>query len=140
MYPEEITLWEKFIKGLPADMLIALIRDGGLSPKVNTLEDFVSEVKAYENSVKTAAHYLERSACQKGGRVPSLAPMTFQKQRIRKESPLKPAVQVQPYLDFDKKRVVVNGVAIPATAVEIGDNDGCLRWSRTVEKKGHAAN
>ncbi|KAG6806637.1 hypothetical protein H0H92_010577 [Tricholoma furcatifolium] len=30
MYPEEITLREKFIEGLPADMLIALIRDGGL--------------------------------------------------------------------------------------------------------------
>ncbi|KAG6822506.1 hypothetical protein H0H92_013597 [Tricholoma furcatifolium] len=43
-------------------------------------------------------------------------------------------------LDFDKKRVVMNGVAIPATAVEIGDNDGRLRRSRTVEKKGHAAN
>ncbi|KAG6823015.1 hypothetical protein H0H92_011715, partial [Tricholoma furcatifolium] len=50
MYPEEITLREKFIEGLPADMLIALIRDGGLSPEVNTLEDFVSEAKAYENS------------------------------------------------------------------------------------------
>ncbi|KAG6805979.1 hypothetical protein H0H92_013171, partial [Tricholoma furcatifolium] len=49
MYPEEITLREKFIEGLPADMLIALIRDGGLSPEVNTLEDFVSEAKAYEN-------------------------------------------------------------------------------------------
>ncbi|KAG6808239.1 hypothetical protein H0H92_004939 [Tricholoma furcatifolium] len=58
--------------------------DRGLSPEVNTLEDFVSEVKAYENSVKTAAHYLEQSAHQKGGRVPSLAPTTFQKQGIRK--------------------------------------------------------
>ncbi|KAG6805695.1 hypothetical protein H0H92_014350, partial [Tricholoma furcatifolium] len=38
-------------------------------------------------------------------------------------------------LDFDKKRVVVNGVAIPATAVEIGDNDGRLRRTKrpTVE-------
>ncbi|KAG6824455.1 hypothetical protein H0H92_006846, partial [Tricholoma furcatifolium] len=43
-------------------------------------------------------------------------------------------------LDFDKKCVVVNGVTIPAMAVEIGDNDSRLRWSRTVKKKGHAAN
>ncbi|KAG6808340.1 hypothetical protein H0H92_004436 [Tricholoma furcatifolium] len=67
--------------------------DGGLSPEVNTLEDLVSELKAYENSVKTAAHYLEQSARQKGRRVPSLAPTTFQKQGIRKESPLKLTVQ-----------------------------------------------
>ncbi|KAG6914112.1 hypothetical protein DXG01_002367 [Tephrocybe rancida] len=60
-YPDEYTIREKFLDGIPSDMLIALIRDGGLSPEVNTVEDFVSEAKAYETSLKTATHYLECS-------------------------------------------------------------------------------
>ncbi|KAG6914456.1 hypothetical protein DXG01_017172 [Tephrocybe rancida] len=61
VYPDEYTICEKFLDGIPSDMLIALICNGGLSPEVNTVEDFVSEAKAYETSLKTATHYLERS-------------------------------------------------------------------------------
>ncbi|KAG6915404.1 hypothetical protein DXG01_011637 [Tephrocybe rancida] len=56
VYPDEYTIREKFLDGNPSNMLIALICDGGLSPEVNTVEDFVSEVKAYETSLKTATH------------------------------------------------------------------------------------
>ncbi|KAG5352699.1 hypothetical protein C0989_000948 [Termitomyces sp. Mn162] len=42
-------------------MLVALIHNGRLAPKVNTFEEFVLEAKAYKNSIKTAVHYLECS-------------------------------------------------------------------------------
>ncbi|KAG6820217.1 hypothetical protein H0H92_001941, partial [Tricholoma furcatifolium] len=51
-------------------MLVSLICDGGLAPEVNTIEEFVSEAKAYENSLKTASHYLER-AKSRGLKVPA---------------------------------------------------------------------
>ncbi|KAG6913592.1 hypothetical protein DXG01_005702 [Tephrocybe rancida] len=65
VYPDEYTIHEKFLGGILSNMLIALIHDGGLSPEVNTIEDFVSEVKAYETSLKMATHYLEHSTCAK---------------------------------------------------------------------------
>ncbi|KAG5333656.1 hypothetical protein C0989_005147 [Termitomyces sp. Mn162] len=42
-------------------MLVALICNGRLAPKVNTIEEFALEAKAYKNSIKTAVHYLEHS-------------------------------------------------------------------------------
>ncbi|KAG6904843.1 hypothetical protein DXG01_006758 [Tephrocybe rancida] len=59
VYPDEYTIHKKFLDGIPSNMLIALIHNGGLSPEVNTVEDFVSEAKAYETSLKMATHYLE---------------------------------------------------------------------------------
>ncbi|KAG6906225.1 hypothetical protein DXG01_015078 [Tephrocybe rancida] len=61
VYPDKYTIRKKFLDSILSDMLITLIRDGGLSPEVNTIEDFVSEAKAYETSLKTATHYLECS-------------------------------------------------------------------------------
>ncbi|KAG6823176.1 hypothetical protein H0H92_011151 [Tricholoma furcatifolium] len=70
VYPDEMTIREKFLEGIPEDMLVSLICDGGLAPEVNTIEEFVSEAKAYENSLKTASHYLER-AKSRGLKVPA---------------------------------------------------------------------
>ncbi|KAG6905952.1 hypothetical protein DXG01_016696 [Tephrocybe rancida] len=61
VYPDKYTIRKKFLDGILSDMLFALICNGGLSPEVNTVEGFVSEVKAYETSLKMATHYLERS-------------------------------------------------------------------------------
>ena len=40
---------------------MALIIDGGLALEVNTVKEFVAEAWAYENSVKTAVHYIGHS-------------------------------------------------------------------------------
>ncbi|KAG5351816.1 hypothetical protein C0989_004808 [Termitomyces sp. Mn162] len=61
VFSDELTICEQFLEGIPSDMLVALICNGGLAPEVNTGKEFVSEAKAYKNSIKTAAHYLEHS-------------------------------------------------------------------------------
>ena len=61
VYLDEITIQEQFLKGIPHEMLMALIMDGGLSPEVNTVQEFVAKAQAYKSSVKTAAHYVGRS-------------------------------------------------------------------------------
>ena len=42
-------------------MLMTLIIDEGLSPEMNTIQKFVAEAQAYENSVKTAVYYVGHS-------------------------------------------------------------------------------
>jgi len=37
-------------------------------------------------------------------------------------------------LDFLNNQVIVNGVATPATPIELLDTDGCLHWYRTTDK------
>ncbi|KAG5352827.1 hypothetical protein C0989_000278 [Termitomyces sp. Mn162] len=61
IFPDKFTICELFLKEIPSDMLVVLICNGRLAPKVNTVKEFVSEAKVYENSIKTAMHYLEHS-------------------------------------------------------------------------------
>ncbi|KAG6901012.1 hypothetical protein C0995_002434 [Termitomyces sp. Mi166 len=61
VYLDEFTIQEHFLEEIPSDMLVVLIHDGGLALEVNTVEEFVAEAKAYKNSIKMAAHYLEHS-------------------------------------------------------------------------------
>ncbi|KAG5350729.1 hypothetical protein C0989_009487 [Termitomyces sp. Mn162] len=61
MFPNKFTIHEQFLEEIPSEMFVALICNGRLAPKVNTVKEFVLEAKAYENSIKTAAHYLEHS-------------------------------------------------------------------------------
>ena len=56
--PDKFTIWEQFLKGIPYEMLLVLIMDGGLVPKVNTIEGFVVKARAYKSSIKIVAHYL----------------------------------------------------------------------------------
>jgi hypothetical protein len=39
------------------------------------------------------------------------------------------------HLDFEHNQVIVNGVATPATKVELADTDGHLRWYRVTDKR-----
>ncbi|KAG6871374.1 hypothetical protein C0995_005341 [Termitomyces sp. Mi166 len=73
VFPDEFTICERFLEGIPSDMLVKLIRNRGLALEVNTVEEFVSEAQAHENSIKTTAHYLEHSTRQHSGKVSSLA-------------------------------------------------------------------
>ncbi|KAG5338615.1 hypothetical protein C0989_006814 [Termitomyces sp. Mn162] len=67
MFPNKFTICEWFLEGIPSDMLVALIHDGGLAPKVNTVKEFILEAKTYKSSIKTAAHYLECSKKSRSG-------------------------------------------------------------------------
>ena len=42
VFPDEFTIWEQFLKGIPYKMIMALIMDGGLVPEVNTVKDFMA--------------------------------------------------------------------------------------------------
>ncbi|KNZ72395.1 hypothetical protein J132_03487 [Termitomyces sp. J132] len=52
MFSNEFMIHEWFLEGIPSDMLMALICDDGLAPKVITVEEFVLEAKAYKSSIK----------------------------------------------------------------------------------------
>ncbi|RDB23199.1 hypothetical protein Hypma_009704 [Hypsizygus marmoreus] len=56
VWPDAYTVMDTFVQGLPEGMRDKLF-DDGLSPEVNTIDDFVSAAKAYEMASKTAAHY-----------------------------------------------------------------------------------
>ncbi|KAF5378850.1 hypothetical protein D9615_006885 [Tricholomella constricta] len=72
VFPDEYTVRDTFLEGIPKDMLVALIKEGGLSPEINTVDEFVSEVKAYESASKTAAHYLARNSRRRSRRNPEV--------------------------------------------------------------------
>ncbi|KAG6886859.1 hypothetical protein C0995_003887, partial [Termitomyces sp. Mi166 len=68
VFSDKFTIREQFLEGIPSDMLVVLIRDGGLAPEVNIVEEFMSEAQAYENSIKTTAHYLKHRTAKAASR------------------------------------------------------------------------
>ncbi|KAG6857899.1 hypothetical protein C0995_004310, partial [Termitomyces sp. Mi166 len=62
MYPDEFTIWETFLDGIPAEMHRALICNNNLSPEVNTVTEFLAYAIRYEQSAHTATHYNQRSS------------------------------------------------------------------------------
>ena len=48
VYPDGYTMLETFLDGIPADMHRYLIREDGLSPEVNNVEEFVAYAIQYE--------------------------------------------------------------------------------------------
>ncbi|KAG6885902.1 hypothetical protein C0992_004805, partial [Termitomyces sp. T32_za158] len=62
VYPDEFTIWETFLDGIPAEMRRALIRDNNLSPEVNTVTKFLVYAICYEQSAWTATHYDQGSS------------------------------------------------------------------------------
>ncbi|KAH0580371.1 hypothetical protein H2248_001872 [Termitomyces sp. 'cryptogamus'] len=61
VFSNKFTIHKWFLEGIPSDILVALICNGGLVLEVNIVKEFVSEAKAHKSSIKTAAHYLEHS-------------------------------------------------------------------------------
>ncbi|KAG6881159.1 hypothetical protein C0992_001668, partial [Termitomyces sp. T32_za158] len=62
VYPDEFTIRETFLDGIPAEMRRALIRNDNLSPEVNTVTEFLAYAIRYEQSARTATHYDQRSS------------------------------------------------------------------------------
>ncbi|KAG6896895.1 hypothetical protein C0995_010958 [Termitomyces sp. Mi166 len=49
IYPDEFTIWETFLDGIPAEMHCALRHDDNLSPEVNTVTEFLAYAIRYNN-------------------------------------------------------------------------------------------
>ncbi|KAG6870608.1 hypothetical protein C0995_011761, partial [Termitomyces sp. Mi166 len=62
MYPDEFTIQETFLDGIPAEMCCTLICDNNLSPEVNTVTEFLAYAIRYKQSARTATHYDQRSS------------------------------------------------------------------------------
>ncbi|KAG6859382.1 hypothetical protein C0993_003990, partial [Termitomyces sp. T159_Od127] len=62
IYPDEFTIRETFLDGIPAEMHCALICNNNLSPEVNTVTEFLAYAIRYEEPAQTATHYDQRSS------------------------------------------------------------------------------
>ena len=61
VFLDEFTIQEQFLKRIPYKMLMTLIIEGVLALEANTIKEFVAKDQAYENSIKTAVHYVGHS-------------------------------------------------------------------------------
>ncbi|KAG6894556.1 hypothetical protein C0992_005613 [Termitomyces sp. T32_za158] len=62
VYPDEFTIQETFLDGIPAEMRCALIRNDNLLPEVNTVTEFLAYAIRYEQSAWTATYHDQRSS------------------------------------------------------------------------------
>ncbi|KAH9474193.1 hypothetical protein JR316_0013508 [Psilocybe cubensis] len=56
-YPDQYSILEVFLSGIPRAMRSHLIRNDGLSPEINSVDEFVGLAKLYEECQKTDAYY-----------------------------------------------------------------------------------
>ena len=56
VYPNTYNLMDSFLHGLPKEMWYETLKNR-LMPKANTVEDFVAEGKAIEDTMKMMEHY-----------------------------------------------------------------------------------
>ncbi|PPQ94192.1 hypothetical protein CVT25_003782, partial [Psilocybe cyanescens] len=59
-WPDEYTILEAFLDGIPEYIRIHLLRDKGLSPEMHSISDFVSYAVRYEDRVKTLNYYQKK--------------------------------------------------------------------------------
>ncbi|KAG6869589.1 hypothetical protein C0992_002606, partial [Termitomyces sp. T32_za158] len=85
IYPDEFTIRETFLDGIPAEMRRALIRDDNLSPEVNTVTEFLAYAIRYEQSARTATHYDQRSSRRATGQRQPVKVGTFLAKRSEME-------------------------------------------------------
>ena len=57
VYPDEYTILDVFLQGIPLLIFTELLTTIGLSPEINTLEEFVVYAKEVEQPTKTEAYY-----------------------------------------------------------------------------------
>ncbi|KAG6871432.1 hypothetical protein C0992_010969, partial [Termitomyces sp. T32_za158] len=85
VYLDDFTIRETFLDGIPAEMRRVLIRDGNLSPEVNTVTEFLAYAIRYEQSARTATHYDQRSSCRATGQRQPVKVGTFLVKRSEME-------------------------------------------------------
>ncbi|KAG6860129.1 hypothetical protein C0993_003160, partial [Termitomyces sp. T159_Od127] len=95
VYPDEFTIWETFLDGIPAEMRRALIRNDNLSPEVNTATEFLAYAICYEQSAWTAMHYDQRSSRHATGQRQPVKVGTFLAKRSKMEQNRNPQFVVR---------------------------------------------
>ncbi|KAG6859429.1 hypothetical protein C0995_008644 [Termitomyces sp. Mi166 len=129
MYPDEFTIQETFLDGIPAEMRRVLIHDNNLSLEVNTVTEFLTYVIRYEQSAHTAMHYDQRSSRHAQGHRQPVKVGTFLAKRSEMERNRNPRFVVRP-ADSDAESNVeedqeelVNDEEVPPEVKEPGDED-----------------
>ncbi|KAG6892069.1 hypothetical protein C0995_005680, partial [Termitomyces sp. Mi166 len=105
VYPDEFTIWETFLDGIPAEMHCALIHDDNLSPEVNTVTEFLTYAIRYEQSAHTAMHYNQRSSRRAQGHRQPVKVRTFLAKRSEMDQNLNPWFVVRHRLSTGQKPV-----------------------------------
>jgi len=58
IYPDDYTILQMFLMGIPTSILNELLGTVGLSPETNTLDDFVAHAKEVEQRTKNKLYYI----------------------------------------------------------------------------------
>ncbi|KAG6896307.1 hypothetical protein C0995_011602, partial [Termitomyces sp. Mi166 len=115
MYPDEFTIRETFLDGIPAEMRHVLIRDNNLSPEVNTVTEFLVYVIRYKQSAHTAMHYDQCSSRRAQGHRQPVKVGTFLAKRSEMDWNCNPRFVVQRRLSTGQKPVQGPAGDTPAT-------------------------
>ncbi|KAG6859478.1 hypothetical protein C0995_008101 [Termitomyces sp. Mi166 len=90
VYPDEFTIQETFLDGIPAEMHCTLICNDNLSSEVNTVSKFLAYAICYEQSAHTATHYDQRSSRRAQGHRQSVKVGTSLAKRSKMEQNCNP--------------------------------------------------
>ena len=82
VYPDGYTILEEFLRGLPQTMTTKMFKDIGLSPEVNSLDDFVAMAKSIKQRDKTDAYYR-----QLHNKTSTNGTSTFTRQNVQRTKP-----------------------------------------------------
>ena len=58
IYPDDYTVLQTFLMGIPSSIITELLGTIGLSPETNSLEDFVAHTKEIEQRTKNKSYYM----------------------------------------------------------------------------------
>jgi len=58
IYPDDYTILQIFLMGIPSSIITELLGTIGLSPETNSLEDFVAHVKEIEQRTRNKSYYM----------------------------------------------------------------------------------
>ncbi|KAG6858168.1 hypothetical protein C0995_002090, partial [Termitomyces sp. Mi166 len=105
MYPDEFTIQETFLDGIPAEMHRALICDDNLSPEVNTVTEFLAYVIRYKQSAHTATHYDQHSSHHAQGHCQPVKVGTFLAKHSKMDQNHNPQFVVQRRLSTGQKPI-----------------------------------
>ena len=58
IYPDDYTILQTFLMGIPSSIITELLGTIGLSPETNSLEDFVAHAKEIEQRMRNKSYYM----------------------------------------------------------------------------------
>ncbi|KAG6859274.1 hypothetical protein C0995_010031 [Termitomyces sp. Mi166 len=123
MYLDEFTIRETFLDGIPAEMHRALIHDDNLSPKINTVTEFLAYAIRYEQSACTATHYDQRSShCAQGHHQP-VKDCKAPKAQVQAAHTAAENSDVESNAEENQEELIDNREVLPEVEEPEGDDD-----------------